>query len=260
MKRIIQAVFFCTFLFSAYGQTNKTEIDYFNVAAKHYYNGKYSLASKSINEGLKAYPNSKKLIELKKCLGQNPKAQEWIVYNKNKQALLNQGFKEGTGGSGYTSKTLTDPNGKKHVFVKKIVQAVQPPTNDVDTDGDGLLDSKDNCDTEQGTSSNGGCPKNVNVNLNKPSSSDNRVTWNKALADKTKYRVKLTLVDEQKQEAYYSADVSGKTEITVSDENIVGHNGYKTTIRLEITCNEQYTNIIGNIRLFGQKFWCKTQL
>jgi hypothetical protein len=120
MKGIIQAVFFCTFLISAFGQSNKTEIDYFNIAAKHYYNGKYSSASKSINEGLKAYPNSKKLIELKKCLGQNPKAQEWILYNKNKQTLLKQGFKEGTGGSGYTSKTLTDPNGKKHVFVKKV--------------------------------------------------------------------------------------------------------------------------------------------
>ena len=120
--KILKKILFLGFMFfvSFAMAQQKSELDYFNRAAKQYYNGHYSAATNTVNEGLKVYPNNKKLIELKKCLGADPKAQEWIVYNKNKQAILAQGFTEGTGGSGYTSKTLTDPNGKKHVFVKKV--------------------------------------------------------------------------------------------------------------------------------------------
>ena len=130
--RISKKILFVGFMFFASFAMaqQKSELDYFNRAAKQYYNGHYSAAATTINEGLKVYPNNKKLIELKKCLGADPNAQKWEAYNQEKQALLKQGYKEGTGGPGYTSKTLTDPNGKKHVFVKKIATPEGPGQTD----------------------------------------------------------------------------------------------------------------------------------
>jgi hypothetical protein len=132
-----------------------------------------------------------------------------------------------------------------------------PPEND--SDGDGVIDSKDSCPTVSGAQSNGGCPLVINVNLKKPVNLENRVTWNKLLADKNKFKLKLSLINEQDQVVYFMEDVSGKNEFIVPDEEIGGHNGYKTTVRLDITNNEEYTTTSGDTRLFGQKFWCKTQ-
>jgi uncharacterized protein YdeI (BOF family) len=122
-----------------------------------------------------------------------------------------------------------------------------------------VIDSKDRCIDEKGLISNFGCPKIVQINFKKPNVKDNRLIWKNSLADKSKFRLKLTLVDEASQEVYHTEDVSGKSEFTVPDEYIVGRNGYKTTVRLDVISSEQYTTTTGETRLFGQKFWCKTQ-
>ena len=110
----------------------QTELNYFNNAAKQYYNGNFNEAKKIIDDGLSVYPSNEKLLKLKQVLGKNPKSQKWAEYNSKVNNLESQGYSEGSAGQGYISKTLKDPDGKQHVFVKKSspVYAPNEPTEE----------------------------------------------------------------------------------------------------------------------------------
>jgi hypothetical protein len=136
------------------------------------------------------------------------------------------------------------------------ISTPMPPENDVDSDGDGVLDSIDRCDDEKGSIANSGCPKVIKINLDGPVNKDNRVSWNKLLADKSKFQLTLSLIDGTNE--YLTEDVSGKSGIKVPDDRIVGHNNNKTTVRLTVTIMEPYTSTSGDFILNNQKFYCKT--
>ena len=267
-KPLLSVLFFLSFTFNSIAQ--ETEQFYFDKAAKEYYNGKMEAARKTIDLGLKYYPGNQKLIKLKNCLAQDPKKPLWDKFYKDKAQLKAEGFSEGQGGDGYISKELTDPNGQKHVFVKKFepggnitgegpitVQKPQSPVLPSDSDDDGVIDSKDKCRDQKGPASNSGCPELYPIKLKKPSNTDNFLSWNSAFANSRKFKLRLTLIDEASREEYVSQDVSGKSSYSVPQEDITGHNGYKTTARLDITIIEPYTNTNGESTLYHQKFWCK---
>jgi hypothetical protein len=241
----------------------KSELDYFNRAAKQYYNGHYSAATSTVNQGLKVYPNNKKLIELKKCLGADPKAQEWIVYNKSKQAILTQGFTEGTGGSGYTSKTLTDPNGKKHVFVKKVTPI--PP------DGWTIFNNQEKQILNSGYQKGEGNAQDDKKELYDPNGnvhyyykkkqikiiaiesgfkevSQNTMSWSKDLADKAD---KITIVFKTRNGAKESFDVTGKSRFIFESYNNQFHR-VNCTVELIVELPETY-KLNG---LTKQEIWC----
>ena len=268
---ILLLTVFCSFAVNDFrAQTQKTELDFFNEAAILFYHGKYSDCSEVIDNGLKVYPNNQKLIKLKSNLPNDPKKPLWDKFYKDKAQLKAEGFSEGQGGEGYISEVRTDPNGKKHVFVKKsepsgnitgegpiTVQKPQPPAPPSDSDDDGVIDSKDKCRDQKGPASNSGCPELYPIKLKKPSNTDNFLSWNSAFANSRKFKLRLTLIDEASREEYFSQDVSGKSSYSVPQEDITGHNAYKTTARLDITIIEPYTNTNGESTLYHQKFWCK---
>jgi len=135
MKTRYSILFLTSFLlfpFSILAQESEQAI--FNKAARLYYHGKYNDCRKVLEDGLKIYPNNQKLASLKKELPVDTDKPKWDVYNKQVNQLKSSGFNEGVGGNGYTSKVLTDPNGKKHVFVKRVEPTPgpgpQPPGED----------------------------------------------------------------------------------------------------------------------------------
>ncbi len=107
-----------SFTFNSIAQ--ETEQFYFDKAAKEYYNGKMEASRKTIDLGLKYYPGNQKLIKLKNCLARDPEKPKWDAYNNKVKQIKAQGYIEGIVGEGYTSQEITDPKGKKHVFVKKV--------------------------------------------------------------------------------------------------------------------------------------------
>jgi hypothetical protein len=112
------------FSYSLFSQ--KTEQNYFDKAAKYYYNGNYQESSKTIKEGLQVYPNNQKLLKLQSNLPVDKNKLKWEKFNNEKYQLVSLGYTEGKGGDGYTSTTLTDPNGKKRLFVKRISDEKTP--------------------------------------------------------------------------------------------------------------------------------------
>lgn len=129
-KSFLFVLFFLTTTIRLFAQ--ETEQFYFDKAAKEYYNGSMGAAKNTINLGLKYYPENERLLKLKKCLAQDPKKPQWDKYFKLKAQYEAEGYKEGQGGDGYVSKVLTDPEGKKHVFVKK--SGPKPPPSKPPTD------------------------------------------------------------------------------------------------------------------------------
>jgi outer membrane protein OmpA-like peptidoglycan-associated protein len=56
-----------------------------------------------------------------------------------------------------SKKAIAKPAEPEPVVVTEPVKVVEP-VKEIDTDGDGIPDSKDDCPEEKGTSENGGCP------------------------------------------------------------------------------------------------------
>lgn len=97
----------------------QTEQEFFNIAARHYYNGDYKVSLKTIENGLTIFPNDKKLLKLKSHLSVDTKVNQWNTFQSESDALRQQGYEEGKEKNGYVSKVLIDPNGKKITFIKK---------------------------------------------------------------------------------------------------------------------------------------------
>ncbi len=53
------------------------------------------------------------------------------------------------------------PKAEEVVVAAPVEEKAPEPVKEADTDGDGIVDSKDNCPEEKGTAANGGCPEEI---------------------------------------------------------------------------------------------------
>lgn len=120
-------------MISLFSFSQEEKQKYFDSAAKLYYNGKNAEALQKLDEGLKYYPDDQKLLNLKNVVKASiPRIEDnlWDNYNKDLTKLKSQGYREGQAGEGYISKELTDPSGKKHIFVKRVEPPPKPKVED----------------------------------------------------------------------------------------------------------------------------------
>lgn len=135
----------------------------------------------------------------------------------------------------------------------------KPPM--IDSDNDGISDSKDNCPNEYGVSNNKGCPIKIDVKLKKPNATGdnaNLVSWNPELKNRKNYRLTLKLTLQSTNSIYFEEDVTGLSSYIVPDEAITGYNNKKTIVTLEVQPLADYIEILNNVKLTNMKFFCKT--
>lgn len=131
----------------------------------------------------------------------------------------------------------------------------------IDSDNDGISDSKDNCPNEYGASNNKGCPIKIDVKLKKPNATGdnaNLVSWNPELKNRKNYRLTLKLTLQSTNSIYFEEDVTGLSSYIVPDEAITGYNNKKTIVTLEVQPLADYIEILNNVKLTNMKFFCKT--
>ncbi len=126
-----------------------------------------------------------------------------------------------------------------------------------DRDSDGVPDNKDNCPDEPGSPLNKGCILYIASNLKKPDKAGNLVKWNPELSNKSLFKLKLILIKESDNDIYFEENVSGLDKLDIPGENVTGYNGYKTTVKLEITELDNFVKVSENLKLTGCQFFCK---
>lgn len=222
---------------------------YFDSAAKLYYNGKNAEALQKLDKGLKYYPDDQKLLNLKNVVKASmPKIEDnrWNNYNKDLAKLKADGYKEGQGGEGYISKELIDPNGKRHVFVKKVESPPGPSPQPTGEDPWKKFNEKErsllNSGYKKGYGSDGDEEKSLTdpngevnfyhkkkkvevryVNANFKETGQNTMAWSD---DLSKYAEKITIVFKTKNGTKESYDVTGKNRFLFESYNNQFHRVY----------------------------------
>jgi hypothetical protein len=131
----------------------------------------------------------------------------------------------------------------------------------IDSDNDGVYDSKDNCPQEAGSKNNKGCPKNIEVKLRKPNLNGdfaNELNWNIDLKNRNLFKLNLKLKSQNGGETFFEQDVSGLNKYIVPDEFITGYNNKKVIVELEVEVLDNYITVNNNNVLKDAKFFCKT--
>ena len=245
MKKSI-ILFFILFI-SFLGFSQKTEKAYIQDVKYQYVKGDFNKAKDYLENAIEKYPNSKELFKLKGLIEEDGGL---VVEIRKPQTVVNtgntgggkvEGGKTGTGGNsgivktGGSTQVEQDSDGDGFIGSKDECQGEYGKCNGCpDSDGDGVPDYKDKCDEKPGPASNNGCPKPITISVDLAMSSQNNFTWNSKVAEEG---LKATLVFQTNSGAEFRKDVTGLSSFKFKSGD-TRFDGVMTNVELIITSKD----------------------